>query len=128
MEELQAFFINHGLWFGTIALAGVILLGVLKYCKVFKKITNDTYRKITYLLCSVGFSLIGCVIYMLCTHCFSWVTLFPLAGSIWALNQTFYNIFKTVKLNDLVVMIMNWIVAFIKNKFTKNEEEPTESK
>ena len=126
MEELLNFFANHGLWFGIIALAGVILLGVLKYCKVFEKITNDTYRKVTYLLCSVGFSLIGCIIYMLCTSTFSWVSLFPLAAAIWALNQTFYNIFKTTKLNDLAVMVMNWIVNFIKTKMSKQEEEDEE--
>lgn len=126
MEELLNFFVNYGLWFGVIALAGVILLSVLKYCKVFEKITNDNYRKVTYLLCSVGFSLIGCIIYMLCTSTFNWIGLFPLAAAIWALNQTFYNIFKTTKLNDLVVMVMNWIVNFIKTKMSKQEEEDEE--
>ena len=123
MEELLAFFGTHGLWIGLIALAGLVLLGVLKYCKVFKGIANDTYRKVVYLVCSVGLSLIGCAIYLLCTGTFDWMALFPLAAAIWALNQTFYNIFKTVKINDLAVMVMNFVVDLIKNKSKEKEEE-----
>ena len=48
MEALLTFFGEHGLWVGLIALAGIILLGTLKYCKVFKGIENETYRKLTY--------------------------------------------------------------------------------
>lgn len=125
MDALLTFFSDHGLWIGLIALAGIVLLGVLKYCKVFKGIENATYRKLTYLLCSVGFSLIGCVIYMLCTSSFDWVGVFPLAAAIWTLNQTFYNIFKTTQLNDLAVKVMNWIIELIKTK-TNIDTDTTE--
>jgi hypothetical protein len=126
MEELLIFFGTHGLWLGLIALCGVVLLGVLKYCKVFKGITNETYRKLTYLICSVGFTLIGSIIYLLCIGDFVWEAFFPLAAAVWALNQTFYNLFKTTQLNTLLTNVLNWVVEFVKKKIAEKTEKTEE--
>ena len=127
MLELANVFVNQGLWIGIIALVGVAFLGVLKYSKVFDKITNDTTRKITYLLCSVGLSLVGCLIFYWCTG-FNWETFFAIAGIIWALNQTAYVVFKTTKLNDLVSYLFGVVVNFIQNKFLSKKEEVEDTK
>lgn len=126
IELMTNFFSLNGLVITLIALAGIILLGILKYCKVFEKIENDTTRKMTYLICSVGLSLIGCLIYFLCRQAFEWGSYFALAGTIWALNQTAYNIFKTTKLNDLIRAVFDKIVEFIRTKFFTKEEETKE--
>ena len=92
MELLAQFFSNYGLVIGLIALAGVILLGVLKYCKVFEKVKNDTVRHLLYCVCSVGFTLIGVIIYLLCSHGWNWTFFITLIPVVWGLNQAMYNL------------------------------------
>lgn len=116
MEELINIFQTYGLAIGLIALAGVAVLGILKYCKVFDKVATDTTRHLIYIICSAGLTLIGIAIYLLCTHAWNWTFYFMLAPIVWALNQTFYNIFKATKLNDLIVKILDGIKNLIASK------------
>jgi hypothetical protein len=121
MENIIQFFVNYGWQLGLIALAGVIILGVLKYCNVFEKIGSDTTRHLIYCGCSVGLTLIGIAIYLLCTT-WDWTSFLALVPVVWALNQAMYNLFKVTKLNDLCVMVLNLIKNFI------IKQETTESK
>ena len=122
MELLIQFFANYGLAVGLIALAGVIALGILKYCNVFEKIGSDTTRHIIYCVCSVGLTLIGIIIYLLCTHGWDWTFFITLVPVIWALNQAMYNLFKVTKINDLFVMIFDILKKVLSTEKTKEEK------
>lgn len=115
MNELIAFFQQNGLWLTLIALVGIILLGILKYCNVFKKM-EENYRHICYLAITVTVSVVGSIIYLACTQQVSAGYIFTLAGAIFALNQAFYAIYSTTSLQDLVKKFGEWIKNFIGNK------------
>lgn len=110
---------QYGLPLAIIAVVGVIILGILKYAGAFKKLEENT-RHYVYLIISVGVSLLGSAIYLLINKAFEITYFFGLAGAIYALDQTFYNIFKVTKLNDLIKVILNWVVTLFNKK--ENDE------
>lgn len=112
MEELLVFLQIYGWQLSLIALAGIIILGVLKYCNVFKKF-DEKIRHALYLVISVGISIIGAVIYLACIHQLTVEFAFVVAGAILALNQTFYAIYDTTTLKDLVTKLLDWIKGLI---------------
>lgn len=118
MEEILVFFSTYGWQLALIAIAGIIVLGILKYCNLFKKI-EEKYRHYIYIGISVGLSLIATVIYFACVGKLTADNvglLFGIAGAIYALNQTFYNIFKVTPINKLAVMLLDWIKSLFANK------------
>lgn len=122
-NSLIEFFSKHGLWMCLIAVGGIILLGVLKYCNVFKKL-DEKYRHYLYIGCALVFSLAGSAIYLACTHAFEINYFFTVAAAIYALDQAFYNLFKVTSLNDLCAMILD----FVKKLFTKSSKEDKSEK
>ena len=56
MNELVEFFAANGLHLTLIASLGIVILGVLKYTSVLKKL-REKYRHLIYLTISLGFSL-----------------------------------------------------------------------
>lgn len=112
MEELLTFLQTYGWQLALIALAGIIILGVLKYCNVFKKF-NEKIRHILYLVVSVGISIIGAVIYLACVHQLTVEFAFVVAGAILALNQTFYTIYSNLSLKELFTKLLDWIKSLI---------------
>lgn len=118
MNELITFFNNYGLAITIIAIVGIIILGILKYCNLFKKF-EEKNRHYIYLFISIGISLIASAIYLLIIKRFVWDYFLIIAGAIYALNQTFYNIFKTTSLNALATKLLN----YIKELLTKKEPD-----
>lgn len=112
MEELLVFFQNYGWQLALIALAGVIILGVLKYCNVFSKL-DEKYRHIIYLAISVGVSLIGSIVYLACIHQLTIGGAIAIAGAILALNQVFYSIYANTPLKELWNKFIGWIKELI---------------
>lgn len=112
MEELLTFLRLYGWQLSLIALAGIIILGVLKYCKVFKKF-DEKIRHVLYLVVSVGISIIGAVIYLACVHQLTVEFAFVIAGAILALNQTFYTIYSNLSLKELLTKLLDWIKGLI---------------
>lgn len=112
MEELLVFLQTYGWQLALIALAGIIILGILKYCKVFDKF-EEKVRHVFYLLVSVGISLIGSIIYLVCVHQLDVTLVFALAGAIFALNQAFYAIYDTTTLKALLKKLWTWIKSLI---------------
>lgn len=135
MEELVVFLQSYGWQLALIALAGIIILGVLKYCNVFSKF-EEKVRHVFYLLISVGISIIGSIIYLACVGSLTVEFAFAVAAAILALNQTFYAIYSTTTLKDLVAKLIDWIKGLITSgkgqeivgEITdgKTEEETTE--
>ena len=115
MNELIIFYSEHGFALTLIAILGIIVLGALKYAEVFSKLSEDI-RHLIYIAISVGLSLGGGAIYLVCIKSFAFNYFMLFAGSVFALNQTFYNIFKATTLNDLIKKILEKFVLFITKK------------
>lgn len=112
MEELLVFLQTYGWQLALIALAGIIILGVLKYCNVFKKL-DKKIRHVLYLVISVGLSVVGSIIYLACIHQLTVGGAFAVAGAIFALNQAFYTIYDTTTLKELGKKLVEWIKGLI---------------
>lgn len=127
MDEILVFFQQHGLWLTIIAIIGIVLLGVLKYCNVFKKL-DEKVRHVLYLVISVGISIVGSVIYLACVHQLSIAYIATLAAAIFALNQAFYTIYDTTTLKELFNKLLEWIKGVINKKkkpVEKTDDEET---
>lgn len=118
MDELMVFFAQYGLPVGLIALAGVLLLGILKYCNAFKKFEEED-RHALYLVCSIGLSAIGSAIYLIITHSFDVRYFFTLLVAIYALNQAFYSIFKNTSFQDLMAKLLDRAINALSTKQDK---------
>lgn len=118
MNEIVTFFMTNGLELTIVAVVGIVILGILKYTCVLKKLP-EKYRHFIYLTVSVGFSFIASAIYMKSKHIFEVSSYITLCGMIYALNQTFYNVFKITSLNKLVENIIDCIIETVEKLFTK---------
>lgn len=107
MAEILAFYAQYGLWMTVIAVVGIIILGILKYAELFDGLPEDK-RHYVYIAISVGFSLIGTVVYLAITGGLTWQTFILTGTSIYALNQAIYNIFKVTPICDLFEKILNF--------------------
>ena len=107
MEELVAFLRDYGWQLSLIALLGIVILGVLKYCNVFSKL-DETYRHICYIAISAGVSIVGSIIYLACMHQLTVAYTFSVAAAILTLNQAFYAIYSATPLKDLVKKLLDW--------------------
>lgn len=119
MENLLSFFQKYGLAITLIAVVGIAILGILKYCNLFKKIDEDK-RHYIYLAISIGFSVVATAIYLLIVKQFEWQYMLLLASAIYALNQTFYNIFKVTPVNKLFGKLLD----FFKQLFVSAGNKP----
>lgn len=126
MEQLIEFMKTYGWQLSLIAIAGVIILGILKYCKVFNKFEEKT-RHFLYLLISVGLSIIGSVIYLACMHQLDAAYIFTLATAIFAINQVAYTVYDTTPLRTLLKNIWDKIVEFATGNKGNTEEKPEET-
>lgn len=115
MENLLKFFSAYGLPLTIIAVVGIIILGVMKYGKLFAKIDEDK-RHYIYLFISVGFSVVATVVYLAIVGQLSAEYVLSLATAIYVLNQTFYNIFKITPINKLARKALDYIFKRIKEK------------
>lgn len=128
MEELVVFLQSYGWQLALIALAGIIILGVLKYCNVFSKF-DEKIRHVFYLLISVGISIIGSIIYLACVGSLTVEFAFAVSAAILALNQTFYTIYSNLGLKELFLKLIDWIKGLISgNKGQEILEEITDGK
>ena len=118
MENLLLFFQKYGVAITLIAIAGIAILGILKYCNLFKKI-EEGKRHYIYLAISIGFSVAATIIYLLIIKRFDWTYMLIVASAIYALNQTFYNIFKVTPVNELIGKLLDFIKKLLANAGNK---------
>lgn len=109
MNELTIFYNEYGIALTICAIIGIILLGILKYCNIFAKIEDKT-RHYIYIALSVTLSLVLSGIYLFITHTFDIKLFLLFASNVYALNQTFYNLFKTFSVNELFSLLLNKIL------------------
>lgn len=129
MEEsiglLVEFFKANGLALTIIAIVGIVVLGVLKYCNLFKKI-DESKRHYIYLGISVGFSIIATIIYLACIHQLTFTYVYTVATAIYALNQTFYAVFKITPINKIASQLLTMLLGFFKKKAPEVAEKAEE--
>lgn len=125
MNELLVFFQTYGLPITLIAILGIIVLGILKYCNVFSKL-EEKYRHWVYIGISVAISVIGTMIYLAIVKQFEINYILTVSAALFALNQAFYSIFKATSLNDLgtkVLDILKQLWEKFKEKRNTNQGE-----
>ena len=121
-QQFTTFIAVYGWQLALIALAGIIILGVLKYANVFSKIDKENRQPI-YLAISVGFSVVASAIYLAVIKQFEITYFCAIAAAILALNQTMYSIYEKTKLRDLLHKIFGAIDTKIKAKKIKDTED-----
>lgn len=126
-QQFITFIVTYGWQLALIALAGIIILGVLKYANVFSKIEKEN-RKPIYLVISVGFSIIASAIYLAVIKKFEVSYFAAIAVAILALNQTMYSIYENTNLRDLLHKILGAISQKVKLKKEAKENKNTEDK
>lgn len=126
-QQFTTFVANYGWQLALIALAGIVILGVLKYANIFSKIEKEN-RKPVYLAISVGLSIIGSAIYLAVIKKFEFGYFAAIAFAILALNQTMYSIYENTNLRDLLHKIFDEINSKIKSKIEAKENKVTEEK
>lgn len=112
VATLESLFCNYGVAIMCIALAGIVVLGILKYCNVFKKL-EEKYRHYAYLGISIALSIIGSVIYLACVHELTFSIVCSLATVIFGLNQAAYAIYANTPIKELVVKVLDEIKKLI---------------
>lgn len=117
MEELMTFFGSYGWQLSLIAIGGIIILGIMKYCNAFGKLSENA-RHYVYVVISVGVSVIASAIYLGCIGTLNVKYLFGVSGAVFALNQVFYNIFKVTPIKSL----FNYFLEFFKKNKTDIED------
>ena len=120
IEQVVMFAATHGWQVALIALLGIILLGILKYCNVFSKVDKEK-RKPIYFAISVGASLVGTIVYLLIIGQFSIEYIIGVTGIIYGLNQAAYTFFENTKLRDLSVKLLDWLVNLFKKKVAEKK-------
>ena len=121
---LESLFCNYGVAIMCIALAGIVILGILKYCDVFKKL-EEKYRHYAYLSISIALSVIGAVIYLACVHQLTFSIVCSLAILIFGLNQAAYAIYANTPIKELFVKVLDAIKKLIhkSDKIDDNAKE-----
>lgn len=126
MEELTKFISTYGFgWITLFAVIGIVLLGIMKYCNLFKKIAEGS-RHYIYLAISIGFSVVATLIYLLASSQFTWVMFIGIVLAVFALNQTFYNLFKVTPVNKLFEKLLDFVKALIAKKKDDSGGDSTE--
>ena len=108
METLIKFFNEYGLGLTLIAIASVIILGIMKYSNMFVKLDEDK-RHAVYLAISMGLSIIATIIYLVIKDKFEADYFIAVVSGLFLINQTAYNVFKVTKLKDLFTYILDRI-------------------
>ena len=124
VATLESLFCNYGVTIMCIALAGIVILGILKYCDVFKKL-EEKYRHYAYLSISIALSVIGAVIYLACVHQLTFSIVCSLATLIFGLNQAAYAVYANTPIKELFIKVLDTIKKLIhkSDKIDDNTKE-----
>ena len=124
VATLESLFCNYGVAIMCIALSGIVILGILKYCNVFKKL-DEKYRHYAYLSISIALSVIGSVIYLACVHQLTFSIVCSLAVLIFGLNQAAYAIYANTPIKELFIKVLDAIKKLVhkSDKIDDNAKE-----
>lgn len=115
MEYITLFVAQYGWELALIALAGIVLLGFLKYSNAFTNVEKEK-RKPIYFAISIGFSVIATIIYLVIKGQCEINYIITISLAIYALNQAMYAIYETTTLRDLLSKILTALSTKVKHK------------
>lgn len=109
------FFMQYGWQLTLIAFSGIIILGILKFFNVFKKV-EESKRKYVYAGVASGFSIVAAAIYLAAIQQFTAPAFLVAAVGIYALNQTLYSMYETYGLRVLLQKFGNFFIQLVAGK------------
>lgn len=122
-DMLIRFFENYGWIMTVLATSGIIIVGFLKACGVFNKI-SESYRKYVYFGVSCVISVVACTIYLCASKQFEWASWGITAACIIGFTLTLYGVYENTGLRDLLKKV---IFTPLKNALKKAETSIVES-
>lgn len=122
MEQIFEFIFQYGLPVFVIASCSILLIGILKLCKVFNKISNKNIKKLIYYILNVVLSFGGAAIYYAAFKIgFNSYLMFCLTQI--SATTTLYAIYENFGVRKLVQIGLAWVASWSKknpeSKFTK---------
>ena len=122
MEQILEFISQYGLPVFIIASCSILLIGILKLCKVFNKISNKHIKKLIYYILNVVLSFGGVAIYYAAFKIgFNSYLMFCLTQV--SATTTLYAIYENFGVRKLVQIGLAWVASWSKkspeSKFTK---------
>ena len=122
MEQILEFISQYGLPVFIIASCSILLIGILKLCKVFNKISNKSIKKLIYYILNVVLSFGGAAIYYAAFKIgFNSYLIFCLTQV--SATTTLYAIYENFGVRKLVQIGLAWVTSWSKknpeSKFTK---------
>lgn len=122
MEQILDFISQYGLPVFVIASCSILLIGILKLCKVFNKISNKNIKKLIYYILNVVLSFGGAAIYYAAFKIgFNSYLMFCLTQI--SATTTLYAIYENFGVRKLVQIGLAWMASWSKknpeSKFTK---------
>ena len=122
MEQILEFISQYGLPVFIIASCSILLIGILKLCKVFNKISNKNIKKLIYYILNVVLSFVGVAIYYAAFKIgFNSYLMFCLTQI--SATTTLYAIYENFGVRKLVQIGLAWVASWSKknleSKFTK---------
>ena len=122
MEQILKFISQYGLPVFVIASCSIFLIGILKLCKVFNKISNKNIKKLIYYILNVVLSFVGVAIYYAAFKIgFNSYLMFCLTQI--SATTTLYAIYENFGVRKLVQIGLAWVASWSKknpeSKFTK---------
>lgn len=122
MEQILDFISQYGLPVFVIASCSILLIGILKLCKVFDKISNKNVKKLIFYILNVVLSFGGAAIYYAAFKVgFDSYLMFCLTQV--SATTTLYAIYENFGVRKLVQIGLAWVASWSKknpeSKFTK---------
>ena len=122
MEQILNFISQYGLPVFVIASCSILLIGILKLCKVFDRISNKNIKKLIYYILNVVLSFGGAAIYYAAFKVgFESYLVFCLTQV--GATTTLYAIYENFGVRKLVQIGLAWVASWSKknpeSKFTK---------
>ena len=122
MEQILDFISQYGLPVFVIASCSILLIGILKLCKVFNKISNKNVKKLIFYILNVVLSFGGAAIYYAAFKVgFESYLMFCLTQV--SATTTLYAIYENFGVRKLVQIGLAWVASWSKknpeSKFTK---------
>ena len=122
MEQILEFISQYGLPVFVIASCSILLIGILKLCKVFNKINSKNIKKLIFYILNVVLSFGGAAIYYAAFKVgFDTYLMFCLTQV--SATTTLYAIYENFGVRKLVQIGLAWVASWSKknpeSKFTK---------